>query len=345
MDKRKTELSRRVLNARNPEEVFGEPPVTAGDRESYTRTVYRELMKMFHADLNDPDDKALCDTVSSKITELFSLAGKSWAKGGPTGDDDDNPLWRVTGDRRTWSGMKILAVMDFHEDHRAKSDDGKAGTAHVAATVDDNDMVEAEIVVLEKLSHNSLPVLLDKAVLPDGRACAIVEPCPADALPLSAIVGKGQIPQRHLLWMLDRVLSATGFLHKNGIVHGGISTASLTVIPSTHNVVMTDLTLCVPDAATGRASYRGKNDFSHPDLSPDERPIPAHDLFSIGLCAQAAMRGGGRSVETYASRFLDFVDRELLHPDEADAWASWHKLKGMRRDLYGAENEFLPYAP
>jgi serine/threonine protein kinase len=218
----------------------------------------------------------------------------------------------------------------------------------ISKNIDDNHLMINESQILSKCSHKSIPDLVERFISKDGYEVNVIKRVPAsyDLVKIKEKYPNG-IPQEHVVWMMDRLLSVIGYLHTNGIIHGGIEPSNILITPHNHNATLIDYAFAIDDANDPDARYSGVNDFSAPEIDSDIVPHPSADMYSFGKTMEYII-GGNKGVypSTVDKRIIRFISGFLeKDPSERsnDAWTSWHELKSLRKEIFGSGNQFLPF--
>lgn len=191
--------------------------------------IYRKLLGLMHPDrFHAPAEKKRAESAAQKLGAYYnSLNGNSAAHA-------------VTIGR--WTIESPLAAGDL-ADLYLVSEGASKGVLKVARCDDDNDLMEAGEKALRSARggdaisyHRYLPEVLDTLQI-DGRKAAVLE-YPDGYLTLDSIQAQlsGAVPFRHVVWMMNRLLSLIGHLQRKRIVHGGITPSHLLFHPKTHGM-------------------------------------------------------------------------------------------------------------
>jgi len=209
----------------------------------------------------------------------------------------------------------------------------------------DNNLMRNEAAILKDVQHKSLPVLLDELTL-DGKRCNVTRTLEKsyDLYEVKEKYPDG-LPQEHVAWVFDRLLSVLGFLHTNRVIHGSIEPGNIMITPHNHNGLLIDYMLGIPDANRSGKGYKGMNDYSAPEVKKGVKPYPTSDMYSLGK-SMLYLAGGDMETNEFPSsmdtRFADFIKgllREDVEAREKDAWSAWHRWRALRREVLG-EPEF-----
>ena len=138
---------------------------------------------------------------------------------------------------------------------------------------------------------------------------------------------KEGVDRRDVIWMLDRILSALGYVHRQSVVHGGLTPETILIQPTSHNVIIVDWSSAVYSPATsGERSCVFSEVFAAPEAKNSGEIGPWSDIYSIGkimiwllggdpLCNQIP-----DTVEEPLRRFLLTMVKESRFARPADAW-------------------------
>jgi protein kinase-like protein len=236
---------------------------------------------------------------------------------------------------------------------RSSPTDGAEVVFKLADDAADNDLLQAEVRTLQRLTAakspqlKHLPVVLDQVRTADGRLGTVFERI--DGLDLCTLRERlpGGVPQRHLIWIMRRVLSVLGWAHTNGILHGNVEPAHILVRPRDHNVWLVDWSWAIVEPAKTGQTFRCLNeDYGPPEARSRKPPLPSSDLYSLGK-AMIHAAGGDPATNTLPDtideriqRFLRFFVVESALGRPGDAWDMYKQLDNLREEVFGP-HEFL----
>lgn len=218
----------------------------------------------------------------------------------------------------------------------------------------DNTLIAQEVQFLRTLRYaegqqtKHFPEVIAEFCTPNGVAGSILSYLPGhDFEGLRKRFPDG-ISAEHGVWILARALSALGFAHKQGIIHGNIDPAHLIVSPPDHNLFVIDWTSAVIAPEKTGQGFRVHNpDYSPPEVLERKPPLPASDLYSLGK-AMIYLLGGDvqqitlpSSVDERMVRFLQFLCRQSPRQRAQDAWETARQLSELRTEVFGPPR-FLP---
>jgi len=214
-----------------------------------------------------------------------------------------------------------------------------------------NDLMKNEAAVLKKVAHESSTVLVTSCELKDTGSMVNVLKKIEGAYHFEQVRAKypDGLPQEHVAWVLDRMLDVLGFFHTNYVIHAGIKPKNLLLVPHNHNGILSDFSLSVYDANEVGKKYKGKNSFTAPEVTKDTVPHPTADIYSLGKSI-IYLAGGEVDDLVYLPSSMDMRLKRFLGkmvmPDPndraSDCWEEWHELKRLRKEIFGAESQFLP---
>ena len=140
------------------------------------------------------------------------------------------------------------------------------------------------------------------------------------------------VDQRHVVWMLDRMLSALGYVHSMGVVYGGITPDHVMIQPKNHNLFFAGgWAGAAHNPALSKERVEDPSEvFSAPEVIARGEIGPWSDIYSLGKLAIWLLGGNPvteeipSSVEKPIQEFL----RDLLvqGPESrpSDAWELYH---------------------
>lgn len=169
------------------------------------------------------------------------------------------------------------------------------------------------------------------------------------------------VPLYHACWMMERALSAIGYLNFNKILLGNIVPSGICVIPQDHNVILSDYTFSVMDYTSKQAKYIGFTDnYTAPEVIKKAAPNPRSDIYSLGMNMVYILGGDveknmlpdsfemipGQKVdmdgiERIRNLILSFINKHPLARYN-DAWKAYHQLRDLRKDAFG-EAQFIEF--
>ncbi|MCU0657679.1 MAG: hypothetical protein MUF64_21190 [Polyangiaceae bacterium] len=264
----------------------------------------------------------------------------------------DAPRFVIRTEQGAFEGYGVLARGDVATLYEGRAPGG-SGTGRpvvlkIADDVADNDLMLDEVAALERLASGGgaqrkhFPSVLGSFRMPDGRLGAAIERLDAvDLLTVRERYRQG-VPLHHVVWILRRLLSALGYAHQLGVLHGNIEPSHVMVRPRDHNVFLVDWCYAlVEPAKTGRGFKCETPGYSAPEVGQRRPPLPSSDLFSAGQCALFLLGGDPVTGEAPAGldpRFARIL-RHLTRPSPLqraqDAWELFDEVGKARRAIFG----------
>lgn len=223
----------------------------------------------------------------------------------------------------------------------------------LAGELADNAWLQHEATALHTLAGNAaqyakhLPTLLDQFRMDDGRLANVLAPCEGyDLHALRQHFTQG-LDAQHVFWIFRRALSVLGYAHSQGILHGNIEPAHIIVRPQDHNVWLVDWCYAVLRPKETGMGFRALNaGYSAPEVAERKAPLPAADLYSLGL-TMLYLLGGDPAQQQIPpqtpeplARLLRFLLRPSAIQRPQEAWVLYHELEVMREKIYGP-HQFL----
>lgn len=353
-----------LTQAVKAEDVFG--GLCDGKRKTSVllKEAYDELARVVDPEFySSPDDRELAQD-AKVLLERFYEKAKSRVEENIYGQKDAPRLRRTsksfTTDKREYYLGEPIAqgtIATVFEGECVEKDEFAGRVAiKIADSSADNDLLWRERKVLSMLHEKNgaqrkhLPVLLDHFKTKDDRI-GLVFRYFAESYDLWSVREnvryKNGVGRKHMVWMLNRLLSAIGYAHSIGIVHGNIEPAHLMIRPRDHNLFVIDWCWSIVDPVHTRDRFTISTEhFSAPEVFEKGEPTPAADLYSIGKCMIHILGGNVEtnempvSVEPELQRFLLFFVNESPLQRAQDAWQMHGQLDSLVRRLWG-QKRFL----
>lgn len=288
---------------------------------------FKELAGLVHPDRADAKLKVRAERAFNRLVEfrngknIKSIAGEAiignWIVGSPVSKGDICDVYHC----------------QRKDNHRVN------GIFKIARSPGDTDLLEQERFILKYLADKKpenfskyLPMVLD-SLDASGRRANILTP--ADGLSLSeisALFGSSLDP-RHLVWMLNRSLSILGFIHKHGIVHGGVLPAHLIFGPKTHGLMLVDWCYAVTAESKKHISAIVK-DYAvlyPPEVSRKNPGTPETDIYMLF----ASIRNMQAQLPKRFRGLFDWCMAASPKARPSEAWEVQERLVTLAREEYG----------
>lgn len=348
-----------------PEDVFF--GLTAEDEEGKLDQLhnrFRYLSRSVHPDLynDDPEEKEMAVEAFKVLNEMYERAikrVKNNTYGSRASGRGTHGGLLIKTAKREYVIERILAEGDLSTIYAGKCVDAEMESGEVVIKLirdpADNDLAQNELRVLKIFQDNPgkqskhLPVFLDQFRTEEDKIGIVLRQF--DGYDLMAVREKYPrgIPQKHVVWMLNRALSAIGHPHSLGITHNNIEPAHMMIRPRDHNLFFLDWSYAAVNPAQTGEGFRVFNpDFSAPEVRERKPPIPASDLYSIGKCMIYLLGGNLETnaipgeVDERLVRFLQFFVRESPLQRPQDAWETHAQLIELIETMWGPR-KFLEF--
>jgi serine/threonine protein kinase len=359
-----------IVGAVSAEDIFGDlvdPEHKKSSREML-EFLFQRLSKTVNTELyTSPDDRESAWEANEKLNQFYESAQTRLGedlygiKRQPPSLMKSGHLAFTTSKRQYYMGNPIAqgTIATIYEGECAISETF-AGKVAIKIIDDgkDNEFAIREMRVLRMLHASNgaqrkhLPVLLDHFRTEDERAGLILRYL-EDCYDLRTVQEhsnyRNGIDPKHMVWMLRRFLSAIGYAHSLGIVHGNIEPSHLFIRPRDHNLFVIDWSWAAVDPKhTGDRFQIETEIYSAPEVQERRSPTPAADIYSIGKCMIEILGGDVEtnempdSVPEELQRFLEDFVRESPLQRAQDAWQLHGSLVHLVGELWG-KRKFLVF--
>jgi serine/threonine protein kinase len=343
------ELIQRLLDAAEPEEVFG---ALAGDAEEELRRQYRAMAVAAHPDHN-PGQWAAANEAFRQLQGWYEVARRKLADGAYGRTE----RIRATSGGRTYVGYSEPIVGDLCDLYPARGG-GEASLLKVARSPRNSDLLQAEARALRRIDHElagqpvraHFPTLVESFLLRDTaggqRHVNVLRP-EADTVSLAEVLRAypGGLHPADAAWMFNRVLAALGTAHGLGLVHGAVLPGHVLIRPSDHNGVLIDWCYSVPVGEPIKAISKPHVDDYPQEVTAREGATPATDLY-MAARLMSRLLGGPGEPPAGAPKPIQALLRACLIPSPArrhpDAWQVLEDFRAILGDLYGPPT-FRPF--
>ncbi|MBI2571487.1 MAG: protein kinase [Candidatus Schekmanbacteria bacterium] len=345
---------RDLCAARRPEDVFGW--LAAGETAVRLQQLDGAAERL--AAVVDPSrfdwDLDLREIATAAATRLADLRrqARTRIELGVYGRDGDDPAagLRVELPDRVVVLESTIGAGDLATVYGGRCDGPEPVTVAVKIANDpaDHDLMQQEARVLRRFQANPgsqskhLPELLATFKTADGRLGLVLRYLDGiDLVTLRERFPDG-VPAMHAIWICARVLSAIGFAHRLGVVHGNVEPTHILVRPRDHNAFLIDWSYAAIEPDRSGERFRVRNDeYSAPEVGLPEPPTPAADIFSIGKCMVYILGGDVATgalpadVDARLQRFLQAMMLASSRQRPRDAWELHSVLKSLRGEIFG----------
>ncbi len=337
------EIYEKLLGASRPIEFFG----NISDVKQL-KSEYKNYARKLHPDLVTDEDKYLADESFIILNRLYNLGLDELEKGiYDTYDpikiyEHIDPMFEINIKGETYKFYENVFEGEVGSIFKGISSD-KTFYLKVANDPEDNDLIDNEYEILSRLRHQSFPYVTNKIMINDTNAILMRE---VKGVTVEEILNKypSGVPAEHVMWMLERLLSACGYLHANYVVHGNIKPENIIINKETHNVSLVGFSFCVQNANTKSARYKIVNDYyTAPEVNKDALVNPSSDIFSIGKIAIKLLGGDVSScgmpicIDERVRTFIRQMVNTSIKLRPNDAWKLWSELIELRTEVFGTK--------
>lgn len=154
------------------------------------------------------------------------------------------------------------------------------------------------------------------------------------------------LDQRHMVWVMDRMLGLLGYVHSLGMVHGRIHPDRILVRPSNHNALLTGWCRAVyQPSATGEGIVSEGGVFEAPEIAESKDIGPWTDIYSLGKTLIWLVGGDPltnempEEVEPKIRQFLLNMVRRSYKARPHDAWQLFEAQNRIKDTLW--ERRFI----
>ena len=354
-----------IMEAVSSEGVFGVTDVVLPPQDMlrHLAAEYHKLKMMTeHTQWTHPDDRTAAFDADTKL-EFFYEKAKVRVSDGTYGLSNISDAVKsrksfTTAIRKYYIGDRVHSGNTSIFEGNCEISDGLSGLVllKLADSVEANPRVAREKRVLETLHKKGAPQWKHIPLLLDHFKAG-----PRMGLVMRKFNGynlydimkmpmyRDGIDRKHVVWILNRLLSAVGYAHSCGVIHGNIDPSHIMIRPEDHNLCLLDWSTAAirPHITGDKLEY--VSDFSAPELVDAKTPpLPSADVYSIGKIAIWLLGGGLRgnalpaSVESEMQNFVKgFVNSSPIQRPQ-DAWVLHRQLIYIVEKLWG-KRKFLKF--
>lgn len=351
------EMRDTINNAASAEDVFGElkPYKTIPDRLELLDSVYSKIKGNLNPDnFMDFDSSELVKGLLKELKDFYEsakikISENFYGAKNPHMVWTKNPSFK-TEKRSYYLGPEINSG-DISTIYSGESEFGDIFSGKVIIKVAndpiDNNLIQHELNSLNKLflepkaQVHHLPQVLDTFLTLDKRLGIVFKNF--GGYPLEEIKPfmnkQSCIPEKHMVWMLSRLLAVLGYSHNRGIIHGNIQPDHILIRPKDHNLQLIDWCW---SSHSDLDKFKIKTEFfSPPELDRNITPQFSSDIYSAGMCMIYLLGGNigikevPNSIHPEITRFLKRMVQESYRTRPQDAWELWHEFDKLKINLWG----------
>ncbi len=354
----------RIMQAHRPEDAFKELTVILPPRllAKHLAPEMDEMRKVLDPErYSSHDDKDAAGEARARL-DAFHAEALAKAEKGLYALDDYTPFLPPSNGRNIVVGGVTYAVgekfhIGGHADlyrGRMRVDQGSAGVViRLAHEPDDNPFLYNEIRILDLLHRTdvgywrNVPFMLGRFNANDrvGIVYRNFEGLTLEGVRANRLHIKG-LDQRHVVWVMDRLLGLLGYAHSIGVIHGRIAPQRVRVRPSNHNAMLTGWGCAVyRPAVTGERIPQGGDAFEAPEVREGGEVGPWTDIYCLGKTLIWLIGGDPvtnempETVEPIIRQFLVNMVRKNPMGRPQDAWQLYKAQNRLKDSLW--ERRFI----
>lgn len=248
-----------------------------------------------------------------------------------------------------WVVGNLIIPGDITDIYHASSKEHAHSVLKIARSPADTDLMEQEVAALKKLHADTrsekfkhyVPAVQD-TFKASGRRAVVMQFAEAELrkggfeplITLENITATtGKLPMRHVVWMSNRLLSALGFVHNNGVVHGAIIPSHLMYGPLSHTLLVVDWCYSV-DAAKLKhipAIVEKYKSWYPREVLRKNKPSPSTDLYMWAMM----VRNTAESIPPRMKGLLDWCLTDSMKTRPENAWDVQDKWRKLAKEEFG----------
>jgi serine/threonine protein kinase len=159
------------------------------------------------------------------------------------------------------------------------------------------------------------------------------------------------IDQKHIAWMLDRCLSALGYIHRTGLVNGSITPDTIVIDDRLHNATFIDWSASAHNPARTGERVELRKERNNPFVAPEVLSAgeigPWSDIYALGKTMIWCL-GGDPSTNSIPQRVESEMQgflRRMVHEDHmkrsSDCWELYDEQCRIKDSLWPRQFQHL----
>ncbi len=348
----------RVMQATEPEDVFKELTVVLPPRllEKHLKPEMDPMLEILTPErYSNPEDSDAAMTARARLEELYAVALLKAGRGLYALDEVSSAPPRGGG-TVVVDGVSYAVGAKVHEGTLASLYTGQRNLETQSARVvmrlanepSGNAFVQNEIRILNLLHEKDvgywkgIPFLFGR--FRAGERVGLIQRYFA-GLTLEELrqnqLHRAGLDQRHVVWVMDRVLGVLGYAHSVGIVHGAINPETVRIRPSNHNALVTGWGNAVyRPAVTGERIITVGGAYEAPEVGAHGNVGPWTDIYSLGKTVIWLLGGNPvantmpDSVEPKLKAFILNMVRAHPQARPQDAWKLYEAQNTLKDSLW-----------
>ena len=362
------ELKRRVDGAIRPEDLLGAEYFALAP-SALLEAVGAKFEELFEqvdrAGSDTNEDRTLAREIVAKLRELHSQAMQMIELGlyGFYGyNKDRTDAYRKSfkvGSNTYFVGPKYFEC-DEHTLYQGfmQRDGESVGDVmiKVAASHTISSFIQREADILTQLHQlevpqwKHLPLLIDRFEA-DSRLGLIFRA--TGGYTLREIMRRGRwsggIDRKHMIWILDRILSLLGYVHSCGVIHGNINPDTIVIQPKAHNAILIGWERAQhewPLPTPMQMAQDADPEFAAPEVKESGVIGAWSDIYALGRTMIWILSGGNSKqvppmVEEPLRELLYSMTEQRRRNRKNDAWLLYDEQGRIKDQLW--ERKFLPF--
>jgi len=245
---------------------------------------YRVLMKQYHPDKNNGDDRVAKTLNEAKEILLDKKKREEYD------ESRTNLIGKIIDNYRV---LELIAEGGFGKTYRGEHIKLETPVcikhAHYVSPQDEEVLI-SEAKAIWDLRHYGIPAMRNIVKLEDSSLALVMSYVPGPTL--EKIVSQaGKIDAENVSWITERTLNILKYLHFNGVVHGDVKPQNIIIQPETHNIVLVDYGLSVIRPSLNSSSKGFTPYFASPEQEKGSPVVPESDFYSLGMTMIYALGG------------------------------------------------------
>lgn len=295
------------------------------DKDTDPDKWYKRLARICHPDVVPSHYKRRAEDAFKKLGQLYAdFSGKT------------------TPPQTIIAGYVVGASFfkgDICDLYKAESDNEPNAIVKICRSPNDNDLMDREKEALQKIwkaepdnFRKYLPVLHGTSKASGRRTNIFHEESGFYSLQAISDLFSRNIDFRHIIWMVNRVLSALGFIHRNGLIHGAVLANHMMFHPEEHGLKLVDWCYSCFAGQSIPAIVRDYSSLYPPEVRQKKPAGPWTDIYML-------MKTVNRVTGNVPKRFRNLIEwcvteSPASRPD--DAWNLQDRWINLAKEEYGA---------
>ena len=309
---------RLIAKAKTAADLFGD------DKD----ILFKRLAKLVHPDVVGAKMKA-------SAHEAFTKLGRFYAEA--NGKVEPFSATKIG----SWIVKGPLAKGEIADLYEAASDKHEEAAFKIARMAKDNDLMEAEAESLKKLWKPAqtdnfkkyVPQIFDSFKASDRQA-NVLELAGKHHRSFADILSQypNGLDFRHIVWMMNRLLSVLGYAHRQGIVHGAILPEHLLYQTEDHGLMLVDWCYSISVGKSARAIIKNYKSYYPPEVLKKRAVGPSTDIY---LAAKVMLLAAERVPARFRALLEEWCLAESMGARPQDAWLLQERWETLARAEYG----------